>query len=122
MITRIPALEFMQHLIGTYRSSDGLASLLVTRVGYGQLVDFRLGDKVQLAGVVGAYGDSVELFAQLGLPNVVRLSGSLRSQTEISFEASDLPMGLALASEGDTLTLTTSLNGAPRTNHVLQRA
>ena len=122
MITRIPALEFMQHLIGAYRSSDGQASLLVTRVGYGQIVDFRLGDKVQIAGVIGASGNSVEFFAQLGLPNVVRLSGNLRSQTEISFEATDLPMGLALSRDGDTLTLSTFFNGAPRTNHVLQRA
>ncbi|PPU68743.1 hypothetical protein [Xanthomonas pisi] len=121
MITRIPALEFMQNLIGTYHSSDGLASLLVTRVGYGQLVDFQLGGKVQLAGIIGAHGNSVEMFAQFGLPNVVRLSGSLRSQTEISFEASDFPTSLVLAREGETLTLTSSLNGAPRTNHVLQR-
>ena len=122
MITRIPALEFMQHLIGVYRSSDGAASLLITRVGYGQTVDFRLGDKVQLAGVVGASGNSVELFAQLGLPNVIRLSGHLRSQTQISFEASDLPVGLLIARDRDTLTLTTSINGSLGAQHVLQRA
>ncbi|MEJ2791487.1 MULTISPECIES: hypothetical protein [unclassified Pseudoxanthomonas] len=122
MITRIPALEFMQNLIGTYSSSDGLASLLITRVGYGQIIEFRLGDKVQIAGVVGASGNSVELFVQLGLPNVVHLTGQLRSQTEISFEALDLPMGLVLARDRDNITLTTSFKGKPGTNHVLQRA
>ncbi|MEA9579510.1 hypothetical protein VC218_11495 [Xanthomonas nasturtii] len=122
MIIRIPALEFMQNLIGTYCSGDGLASLLVTGVGYGQIVDFRLRDKIQIAGVIGASGYSVELLAQLGLPNVVRFSGSLRSKGEISFEASGLPIGLVISREGDTLTLITSFNGAPPTNYVLQRA
>lgn len=122
MITCIPALEFMQHLIGTFRSSDGSASLLVTRVGYGQVIDFRFGDKVQMAGVVGAYGNSVELFAQLGLPNVVRLIGRLRSPTEISFETADLPMSLMLSREGDRITLTASFTGTLCTNYVLQRA
>lgn len=121
MITRIPALEFMQHLVGTYRSPDDAASLQVTRSGYGQMVEFRVGGKVQITGVVGAAGESVELFALLGLPNVIRLSGHLRSQTDIAFEASDLPMSLLLSRDGDTLTLTVSFSDTPRAQHVLQR-
>ncbi|MDY0980730.1 MULTISPECIES: hypothetical protein [Stenotrophomonas] len=121
MINHVPALVFMQQLKGTYCSADGLATLSVERVGYGQSIELRLEDKVQLAGVVGVSGNSVELFAQVGLPNVVRLTGQLRSQTELVFNGSDMSFGLSLASDGDTLTLVTSFKGRPGMSHVLQR-
>jgi len=111
----------MQQLKGTYGSADGLATLSVARVGYGQSIELRLGDVVQLAGVVGVSGNSVELFAQVGLPNVVRLTGQLRFQTELVFDGSDMSFGLSLASDGDTLTLVTSFKGRPGMSRVLQR-
>ncbi|WP_374980641.1 hypothetical protein PSGK_04345 [Pseudomonas solani] len=121
MITRIPALELMQHLVGAYQSSDGKASLLVKRVGYGQVIELCLGGKLMLSGVVGASGESVELYALFGIPNVIRLSGSIQSRTDISFETPELEWGLRLSLTGDTLTLTISNGGAQSAQHVLQR-
>jgi hypothetical protein len=122
MITRIPALEFMQKLVGAYRSADGSTSLLITSVGYGQAMEFRSDAKVHIAGVVGASGPAIELFAQLGLPNVVRLDGKLQGENAISFQAHEPPIGLLLAHKGDSLTLAISINGATGPHHVLQRA
>ncbi len=122
MITRIPALEFLQKLAGAYRSVDGRSSLLITNVGYGQAVEFRSGTKIHLAGVVGASGPDVELFAQLGLPNVVRLGGDLQGENAISFHGNEPPIGLLLARDGDSLTLAITINGATGPHHVLQRA
>ncbi|GAC1033153.1 hypothetical protein thsps21_39820 [Pseudomonas sp. No.21] len=121
MITHIPALEFMQHLAGTYRSLDDAALLQITRSGHGQMIELRMRDKVQMAGVVGAAGQSVELFALFGFPNVIHLSGQLKSKSDIAFEASDLPVNLLLSRDGYTLTLTISFGGTPRTQHVLKR-
>ena len=122
MITRIPALEFMQGAVGIYQSPDQLTSLRITGCGYGQVVEFRSNNNVQLAGVVGATGHSIELFAQLGLPNVVRMSGDLQSQNIVSFQAQEPSVGLLLALDGDTLTLTISVKGAASSYHVLHRA
>ncbi len=68
----------MQRLVGAYQSQDGKASLRVKRLGYGQVIELHIGDKLQLSGVVGASGESVELYALLGLPNVIRLGGAFR--------------------------------------------
>lgn len=121
MITRIPALEFMQRLVGAYQSHDGKASLRVRRLGHGQVIELHIGDKLQLSGVVGASGESVELYALLGLPNVIRLGGSLQTPTDISFEDPELQLGLQLSLSGDTLTLTTANGGSKSSKHVLQR-
>ncbi|WP_165681932.1 hypothetical protein [Metapseudomonas otitidis] len=121
MITRIPALEFMQRLVGAYQSQDGKASLRVKRLGYGQVIELYIGDKLQLSGVVGASGESVELYALLGLPNVIRLGGSFQTPTDISFEDPELQLGLKLSLSGDTLTLTTTNGGSKSSKHVLQR-
>jgi hypothetical protein len=121
MITRIPALEFMQRAVGIYQSPDQFASLQITRCGYGQVVEFRSGSKVQFAGVVGAAGNSVEFFVQLGLPNVVRMSGDLQLQNAISFKAQEPPSALLFTVEGDSLALTVSLGGAASAHHLLQR-
>ncbi|WP_421570241.1 hypothetical protein [Stenotrophomonas sp. PD6] len=121
MIVHIPALLFLQDLMGTYGSADGMASLSVIRVGYGHSIELRLGGKVQLAGVVGVSGNSVELFAQIGLPNVVRLIGQLRAQSELGFEGSDMSFGVSFVLEDDTLTLGISSDGNLKKKHVLQR-
>ena len=121
MITRIPALEFMQRAVGIYQSLDQLASLQITRCGYGQVVEFRSGSNVQFAGVVGASGGSVELFVQLGLPNVVRMSGDLQLQNAITFKAQEPPATLLFRVEGDNLALTVSLGGSASAHHLLQR-
>ena len=122
MITRIPALEFMQRAVGVYQSSDQMTSLQVKKCGYGQILEFRSNNELTLAGVVGAAGSSIELFAQFGLPNVVHMTGELKSESVISFRAQEPPVEMLLALAGDTLTFTISLKGAARSNHVLQRA
>jgi hypothetical protein len=121
MIVHIPALLFLQDLMGTYGSADGMASLSFIRVGYGHSIELRLGGKVQLAGVVGVSGNSVELFAQIGLPNVVRLRGQLRAQNELGFESSDMSFGLSFVLENDTLALGISSDEDLKTNYVFQR-
>jgi hypothetical protein len=122
MITRVPALEFMQGAVCLYRSSDELTSLQITRCGYGQLMELRSSNKTQLAGVVGVAGSSVELFAQLGLPNVVRMSGSPQSSDAISFRAQEPSVELLLAIDHGNLAVTISLAGVTSARHLLVRA
>lgn len=122
MITRIAALEFMQQIVGSYKSSDGATQLTLTRCGYGQAVEFRSNNVVKISAVVGAAGTTVELFAQIGLPNVVHLLGDLQSKDVILFKAKELPVSLLLARDGETLSLTTSLHDRINLHHVLQRA
>ena len=111
MIRLIPAFEFMQQLVGVYRTADALALLKVSRIGYGQFMELHVQDTPVIAGVVGAQRDGVELAAQLGMPNVTRFSGQLRTPKEIVFEEPIYPATLVIARDQDEVSLSLQVSG-----------
>jgi hypothetical protein len=74
MLAIIPALDFMRSICGAYRSHEPAASLRVWSCGYGIAMDLAEGKKTKLVGVIGAHGNGVECFVQMGLPNVMRIA------------------------------------------------
>jgi hypothetical protein len=121
MITRIPALEFMQAIVGSYQTQDQLVKLQVTGCGYGQSVQLLSNNKVQMAGIIGAAGNGIELYAHVGLPNVLKLTGQLEAANTVAFQENELPITIRFTRNSDSLTLVITLHDAQKISHVLQR-
>lgn len=122
MITRIPALEFMQGLVGTYRAQAEQVELKVWRCGYGVAIELSSQSKVQMVGVIGACGPGIECFAQFGLPNVVRLHTQAKSGNGVVFQAEEPPIELGLSSQGSSVEFHLWLAGHEKASHVLHRS
>ena len=117
MISLIPAFEFMQQLVGVYRTADALALLKITRIGYGQFIELHVQD----TSVIGAQRDGVELAAQLGMPNVTRFSGQLRTPKEIVFEEPIYPATLFIARYQNEVSLSLQVSGKPIASYLFRR-
>lgn len=122
MLTVIPALDFMRSLSGGYKAESGKAELRVWACGYGVAVDLHGEKKTELVGVVGAYNGTVECYAQVGLPNVIRFVGSKASEASIHFASEDLPLEWQISRDGQILRVTVSLQGQEKVAHVLRAA
>ena len=121
MISLIPAFEFMQQLVGVYRTADALAALKVTRIGYGQLMELHVQDSLIIAGVIGAQRNGAELAAQIGAPNVSHFFGQLRAPKEIVFEEPIFPATLVIAREQDEISLSLQVSGKSIASHLFRR-
>ncbi len=119
MISRIPALEFMQSLPGNYRSADNEVELRVWLCGYGVAIDLRTKAKVQLVGVIGACGTRIECFAHIGLPNVVRFVGDAVTGDSVHLVAEELSIELTLRSEVNGLFVGVSLHQNQKPSYLL---
>ena len=121
MIRLIPAFEFMQQLVGVYRTADALALLKVTRIGYGQLMELHVQDSVIIAGVIGAQRNGAELVAQIGAPNVSHFFGQLRTPNEIVFEEQIYPATLVIARDQAEVSLSLQVSGKSIASYLFQR-
>jgi hypothetical protein len=122
MLVIIPALDFMRSLSGIYKAEAGSAELRVWACGYGVAVDLRGDRKTELVGVVGVYNSTVECYAQVGLPNVIRFVGHKTSESSIHFTSEDLPLEWHISRGAQSLRVTVSLQGQEKVAHVLHAA
>jgi hypothetical protein len=119
MITIIPALDFIRGLCGTYRSEDSKAELRIWGCGYGVALDLRGEKRTEFVGVVGAFGEVIECYAQVGLPNVVRFVGGKESKEILHLAADDLPLTMDIYQTSGVLKISISLNGSEKVCHAL---
>ena len=75
MITRIPALEFLQFICGSYEDKNNETRLRIWGCGYGVAIDLSTKGKSTFCGIAGTCSQEIECFAQIGLPNLARLVG-----------------------------------------------
>jgi hypothetical protein len=114
MISRVPGLELMQHLAGTYAAAGNSVQLQIERCGYGFALVLRSDAKLELSGVVGAAGQSeLECYAVVGLPNLVRIVGRQPTNSSLKFSSDDAPLDLLLEDSpgGATATLRLGARG-----------
>ena len=119
MISIIPALELMRSFGGIYKSATGHAELRIWPCGYGVALDLRSDKKTELVGVIGAHNTGVECFAQIGLPNVIRLVGLKTSDVGIQFNADDFPLSIVFLREPGVVHVTITLHGQEKASYVL---
>lgn len=122
MISRVPALEFLQSLCGTYAEPAGTARLRVWRCGYGIAIDLTEAEKTILCGVAGAFNQDIECFVQIGLPNVTRTTGRLLNKTTLSLVAEEPPIEFRFARDEGFLNISVSLDGEAKASYVLSAA
>ena len=122
MLTIIPTLDFMHSICGSYKADAGNAELRVWACGYGVAVDLRGHKKTELVGVVGAFNNTVECYAQVGLPNVIRFVGNKTSQSSVHFACEDMPLEWHISKDTQILRVTVSLQGQEKVAHVLRAA
>ena len=120
MISIVPSLEFMRGLCGTYKGSTGQAELRIWACGYGVALDLRGERKTELVGLVGAFNNIVECYAQVGLPNVVRFVGQKTSDTAIRLIADELALSLDISCEPGIIRIAISLHAQEKVAHVLR--
>jgi len=120
MLAIIPALDFLRSLTGDHSSNESAARLRVWTCGYGVAIDLDDGKKSQLVGVVGAHGNGVECFAQVGLPNVLRFRGDMTTKDELRFECDELRFVVTIAREPTAIHVTVALHGEQKAAHVFQ--
>lgn len=122
MLAIIPALDFLRGLSGDHSSNESAARLRVWKCGYGVAIDLVDGKKSQLVGVIGAHGNGVECFAQVGLPNVLRFRGEMTMKDELRFECDDLPFVVTIARKSAAIYVAVTLQGEEKAAHVFQAA
>jgi hypothetical protein len=120
MIAIIPALDFMHGLRGNYSSNNSEATLRVRNCGYGLALEVGDGKKTQFVGVIGVHGTGIECFAQMGLPNVLRLTGDLVSKHEIRLACDDLPFAMSIVGGRDEFRLAITLSDVEKVAHVFR--
>ena len=118
MLAIIPALDFLRSLTGDHSSGESAARLRVWKCGYGVAMDLNDGKKSQLVGVIGAHGNGVECFAQVGLPNVMRFRGDLTTKDALRFECDDLPVVVTITREQASIYVAITLQGEQKAAHV----
>jgi len=119
MIARIPSLEFLHSLCGSFVGAEGLVSLRICRCGYGVALDLTDGGKSTLCGVAGACGSGVECFIQFGLPNVTRTVGTLLNESTLSLAAEEPRIELRLSRQEGGLVATIALDGKAKVAYAL---
>jgi len=122
MISRIPALEFLHSLVGSYAESDGAARLRIWRCGYGVAIDLSNGEKSILCGVAGASNQHVECFVQIGLPNVTRTLGQLEDGATLCLAAEEVPIEFRLTKVSGGLRVTIAFDGEEKASYALRAA
>lgn len=122
MIAVVPALSFLGSLCGDYACAESEVRLRIWKCGHGVAIEVRDGGKSPFTGLVGAHGITVECFALIGMPNVLRLAGDLASKTAIRFECDDMPVALSIVRDHDELRLSITFSGVERVAHAFRRA
>ncbi len=117
MISRIPALEFLQSLAGSYTETLRNARLRVWHCGHGVAIDLILGEKTVLCGVAGAFNQAVECFVLTGLPNVSRALGRMASESALHLTVEDLPIEIRFAGAKEHLLVSVSLQGQEKASY-----
>ncbi|MEK8035023.1 hypothetical protein AACH06_29760 [Ideonella sp. DXS29W] len=122
MISRIPALEFLQRLVGSYAELAGPVKLRVWRCGYGVAIDLTEGQKTILCGVAGAFNQDIEYFVQIGLPNVTRTTGRLANKSTLCLVAAEPPVEFRFTKATGSLLVSIAFNGEEKASYALPAA
>jgi hypothetical protein len=122
MISRIPALEFLQSLVGSYAEPSSHVKLRIWRCGYGATIELTEGEKTILCGVAGAFNQDIECFAQVGLPNVTRTVGRLSGKAALCLVADNLPLEFQFAKAQGGLVVSIIFNGQEKASYAMAAA
>lgn len=128
MITRYPILEFLYSVAGVYISDDGEFEIELRKNGY----DFVLltkgsSSRSQLYGVIGVSGENLELYASMGMPNIILFRwphafDEIKTRQEICFQESDGNISLVFTFEENSLVFKSIVGGNQKVIYVLQKA
>lgn len=122
MISRIPALDLLRSLCGTYVDPAGETSLRIWSCGYGVALDLTSKGRSILCGVAGASGQDIECFVQIGLPNVTRTIGSKMSDSELRLLADEPPIEFHLTKNVGAIAVTILFDGQVKGAYALHAA
>ena len=119
MISRIPALEFLRQICGLHEDSTNAVKLRVWACGYGVAIDLTVKGKSILCAVAGAFRQEVECFAQIGLPNVIRLVGDKTSENQLKLIGMEPPIEFHISREQSSLQVVILYEGQVKATYVL---
>ena len=122
MLSRIPALEFLRNICGTYSDQSSQTDLRVWSCGYGVAVDLTTNKKTILCGVAGAFNQDIECFVQIGLPSVTRTVGKKVSDSELRLVGEEPPIEFRFTKKASGLGVAILFEGQLKGAYELQAA
>jgi len=122
MISRIPALELLRELCGSYADVGAGVSLRIWPCGYGAAIDLTSKDRTILCGVAGAFGQQIECFVQIGLPNVTRTIGTMISEMELRLVGEEPPIEFRFTRTSGRIDVAILFDGQPKAAYALHAA
>jgi hypothetical protein len=128
MITRVPALEFIQSKAGRYCSADSSVEVIIRRYGYGMSLEIHGPRESRSLGVIGIRGVDLECFALVGLPNVVHFIGRFRPAAQaggdgtVEFKSEEAQLSLTLSFVGTSVALEYGVGSSVRESFALRKA
>jgi hypothetical protein len=111
MITRVPALEFIQSKAGRYCNADSSVEVLIRRYGYGTSLEIHGPRESRSLGITGVRGGGLEYCVLVGLPNIVHCTGRFKPVAQaggdgtIEFRSEEARVSLTFSFVGTSVAL-----------------
>jgi hypothetical protein len=122
MISRIPALEFLRNVCGSYSDHSTETGLRIWACGYGVAIDLTAKNKTILCGVAGAFNQDIECFVHIGLPNITRTVGKKLSDSELRLVGEEPPIEFRFTRQEGGLAVVILFEGQEKAAYALRAA
>lgn len=128
MITRVPALEFIQSKVGRYCNADSSVEVLIRPYGYGTSLEIHGPQESRSLGVIGVCDGDLQYCALVGLPNIVHFTGRFKPVVQaggdgtIEFSSEEARVSLTLCFVGTSVALEIGVGSSARESFALLKA